>query len=221
MGTLHDFRKKYGVNLLMTAEETYQVGLKAEWENIAHTKFEIEPILISNAIELDSTVEEDLEKKFTAIAKDPKIKAEMAEVKTESLQEIKLALNMPSLGVDLTGNVDVNKVASFSYDGVSARVITTTAGTPFIKAIKKVKSSDKRLWRRIEGKWFVEKLYYANKVTISVEKGFEANIKAKLEKANVNFEVKAAGSSKVSIVIEGSPEVPFAAKLEQVRDYAK
>lgn len=221
MGTLNEIRKKFGITLLLTAEETYQVGLKAEWNNLMRTKFEIEPILISNAIELDSTIEEDLEKKFTAIAKDAKVKAELANITTESLQEIRFALNIPSVGIDITGNVDVNKVMSFSYEGVQARVINTAAGTPFIKAIKKVKSTDKRLWRRIEGKWFVEKLYYADKVSITVEKGFEANIKAKLEQAKIDFEVKASGSSKVNILIQGAPEVPFAAKLEVIRDYAK
>lgn len=65
----------------------------------------------------------------------------------------------------------------------------------------------------------IDHLYYAYRVVLLVDKGYEGDLRAKLEGHKINFDAKAKGAQHSQIVFSGSA-CPFAAKLETVKDYA-
>lgn len=223
MGSIRDFKHKYKINLLLVSDASLQVGLQAKYNHpILETGLEIRPFFVTDRLQFESEDETKFEELFQDIAKAEKQEAEIANYTLESTFDFDTALNIPSLGIDLSNEINYQKVQAFSYEGVKARVITTKVGRPLVKKLADIQKNDKKWWRQIDGFYFVEKIYYADKVTISTDSEYAAQLKAKWEgKLPVDFNIKVTGTNKSKIEFSGASEVPFAAKIEIIRDYLK
>lgn len=220
MGSIRDFRKKYGINLLMVSDENLRVGLEAKFNQpVLERGLEIRPYYVTDRLQFESEDETKFEQLFDAIAKAPKIKAEIANYSLESTFDFNSALKMPSIGVDISTSLDYNKIQSFTYEGVAARTIDLSVGKPLIKKLVDIHKNDKKWWRKIDGFHFVEKLYYADKVVITSDSNYAATVAATLQSLNIDITVKVGGSNKTKIEFNGSSEVPFSTKIEIIRDY--
>lgn len=223
MGSIRSFKRKYGIELLMASEETLRVGLEAKYNRpILELGLEIRPYYVTDRLELPSVDETKYEGLFDQIAKATKVKAEIADYSLESTFDFGAAFKMPSLGIDISADFDYNKIQSFSYDGVMARVTSLEVGRPLVKQLAQIKSKDGKWWRKIDGFHFVEKLYYADKVVITSDSKYAAEIAAKLQMTyNIEVGVKVSGTNKSRIEFSGAPEAPFATKIEVIRDFVK
>ncbi len=221
MSTLSQFKKKYNAELLLTALSEYKVGYKAEWQNLWHTKVEINNYYVSDKLYLSEEKEIELEKIFEEIALSNPEEASIVNVEFEGNREINFALNIPSYDLNLSNQLNTSKILNFSYEGVKARTLNNKASSLLIKELQKIKDDDKRTWRKINDLWFIETLYYATNVKLITDTSYAEELEVKLQQPNINVGLDIKGDNKTTITITGKPNVPFACKIEKIADFRR
>src|SRR5688572_10172708 len=116
-----EFEKNYGLKLLPVSLESYKVGNKVEWDNLFHSRFEIEPTFFTKFLGIDKEREKVFAERFNTLHKNPATSASFVALDIEKASHIKSALKIPQLNLDLSGNIDSAKVLKFSYDKIRVR----------------------------------------------------------------------------------------------------
>jgi hypothetical protein len=214
---LNEFEKNYGLNLLPVSLETFKVGHKVEWDNLVHTKFDIEESFFTKFLGIEKSREKVIAEKLVSLHASAPGAGSFLALDIEKSNQLKAALKIPRVGLDLGTKVNTEKVVKFSFEDIRVRSLHDEVRDELIELLLEIKS-DKSLFKRIDSIMFVEKLFYAGSVSLTIEKGYESEIKSTLETMNIDFRLDTSGEVHRKITFTNSSVCPFAARFEKVSD---
>jgi hypothetical protein len=213
--SFREFRANFNAELLINSLDVFKVGHKAEYERRIP---EVEPTYFTDFIDISSDDEKFFEDEFDKLNNLPYQNANFGNLEIDRGVDIKPALKIPSAGLDLGGRLDFKKISSFSYEEVKAKSLVGTTRSKLINKIDDIKKNDRRHYRKIKHIMFVDVLYYAKKVSITVEKEYEISAKAILTNIVDDLQISVVGETEVKITFSNHDNVPFAAKFETIQD---
>jgi hypothetical protein len=213
-----EFERTYGLSILLHSLASYKVGYRVEWKNRLHRKYEIEQNFFIDQLGFDEDTSSLLQQVLTEVNLQEKDSAQFAALELTRQDEIRSALKIPSFGLDLNGTVDTSKVVSFSYEGVRVLSLKDQPRSSVKKKIVDLREKNEKKFRRVSHIGFIEQLFYAERVVLDVDKAYERELKASLERANINFDAEGSGMSSKKVIFSSNSTCPFAARFDSVAD---
>lgn len=223
--TVQKFRKLYNNALLLNpSSENYAVGCQFEYEaGSGRRMFEI-GTYFSSYIPLSDADHDYFENYFDLIDSEETDQAVFAGLDIDNSIDIKLNLNIPYLKMDVGATINYADVTRISFEDVSCRGLThdKKAAGKIIKTLNGSKLKNPKQFRRlIDPVMFLHDVYYAQKVKISIDNGWGANLKVKLEELGVDFDLDGNIKTLSTFTFDGNTRVPFAARIESLGDLVK
>lgn len=223
--TVQKFRKLYNNVLLFNpSSANYEVGCQFEYEaGSGRRMFEI-GTYFSSYIPLADADSEYFEAYFDKIGTDEPDQAVFAGLDITTSIDIKLGLKITYVKMDIGATINYADVTRISFEEVSCRSLMhdkRTAGR-MIKILADSKAKNPKQFKRlIEPVMFLHDVYYAKKVKISIDNGWGANLKVKLEDLGIGFDVDGNLKTLSTFTFEGNTSVPFAGRIESLGDLIK
>lgn len=223
--TVQRFRKLYNNALLLNpSSANYDVGCQFEYEAAGGRRmFEI-GTYFSSYIPLSDTDEAYFEDYFDRIEADEPDEAVFAGLDIDTSVDIKLNLNVPYVKLDFGATVNYADVTRISFEEVSCRSLMhdKRAAGKIIKVLTDSQTKNPKQFKRlIDPVMFLHDVYYAKKVKISIDNGWGANLKVKLEEQGIGFDVDGNIKTLSTFTFDGNTNVPFAARIESLGDLIK
>jgi hypothetical protein len=222
--TFKTFHKDYGIYLLRTPHARLSL---ADFAEIAKRFFlDIEEKNIIDDLDFDS----ETRKKFRTHFQELKtVNANLPDVQLESDLLSSVNLSIPAAKVSGGYKLDASKVLDYNFGDIQAKVLRNTNEFEVRNLIEnEIEEMGRRELRKELGKirrtYFIERLYYANSVSITMDKSFKLSVEAEAGiKDLADFEVKIQkdASDKQQISITGPSDVPFAASVINLKDLWK
>ena len=211
------FRKTYRVNLFSVAVENYQVGYQAEWDGKVRGIFDIENEYVFDFLNFNDEKLGQLRTAFDAIPELPFQEAQFTDMDFTGEVTIGAAVGAAGLDETIKGKFEMEKVYKFTFENVKSMEIPTGPSRLFRSAVRKLANNKGKLPRRIGHIQFVRKLFYAEKVALTVHKKLMAQLKLPIPPADV-----AAGFERTKnkvITFENATNVPFAVEFQSLKDF--
>lgn len=206
--------KKQGLDLLPFSNDKMKVGYKIEKVAKRKGRFEIESEYFTNFFEIDSSTKNEIKDLLNKLNKQTKTKGQIPEITIDNQNTADLGFELPNVNMNLEALAEFGKQVSVRYEGIEMLVLRDETRTAVREAIES--SNPKFKEKRIR---FIEKLFYAKRVVIEVDKNHAAHAKTKIENLHVDAQISSEGKSHERIVIKNPSNCPFAAKITEVKHF--
>ncbi len=224
---LKQFRFNYNAELLTEASSSFKVGYEAEWITKWNFLDKNRFLKISERFFTDRIVANDQDdvafyELLNRENQKPLENSHFANLDIDKSADFTFALNIPSLGIDLHSKVSSKRITKMTFSGIQCQVLSPEFNHRLFIFLKEIANSDnKKPWRQIKNLKYVEALYYASSVSISIETGYETELKATLELKEIKFstETNIHGKNTTTITYENPNKTPFAAQIEELEDF--
>ena len=212
-----NFNARYGYDLLFASRNTYKVGCVVEWDGFISKVIDVENYSFVADLKIDDKEKIIIKEK---LANAPLKPFRLASFKIDKTIGIKGTIEVPNLGINLDGELDYHKIEQFSYEGIKSKVIEGDLRVRIREILNDSKEENKKYYRKkLKNLYIFDELLYAKKVKIFVENTNETEIKAALKKVKIQPKISLIKRNKYEIEISNKEGCPFAAKIEQLKDF--
>jgi hypothetical protein len=212
MITRKEFERLYSADLLPSSMENYSIGDIWDWQGLINQK-----LIFRNENVSDIFLSDDLKQKLKNIQK---IQANLPSIDMTSDVKTDATASIPILkDIQLSNNLNVNSIVSFSFGNVMGRNILDCRAY-FNQELEKLKTGNFDKYRdKIRDNNIVMQYWYAGNVSLTVDRKVNdtANLKMKIQGLGLDFTSNTTSDDKETIVIK-SADCPFAAQLIKGRD---
>lgn len=208
------FKNIYNLDLLIISAADYNIGGVVEYDN---GKLDVENYLFISDLLIEESKQKELKKIIFAI---PQVAAQLANCKIDKSFGLETDINIPNIGLELSGNYATKSVLNFSFKDITRRSVSGELKEELRSIIKSAKINHKKHYRKdLKNLYIFDELYYSEKVIFEIDNTNEGEIRTNLAKINIAPKIK-QNSDKIFIVeIASDGSCPFAAKIESLKDY--
>ena len=144
--------------------------------------------------------------------------ANIVQEKVSRTLSLKGKYSLKTMGVDIGGGLSKAKSATYTISGVKAKILKNASTMYVEQQLDHIKSNDRRTWKRIKGKAFVELTFYATEFTIDFDVDANANIKADVgQKITHGAGADIKWTTKTRIKVTSNDAIPFGFKRLRIR----
>lgn len=164
--------KKQGLDLLPYSNDKMKVGYKIEKVAKRKGRFDIESEYFTNFFNITSQEKKTLKDILNHLNMQEKSKGQIPEITIDKKNAVNIKFELPNVNLDLEALAEFGKHVSISYEDIHMLVLRDDTRTTVRETIKgsDPKFKEKRIL-------FIEKLFYAKKVVIEVDKSHAAKAK--------------------------------------------
>jgi len=208
------FKKEYNLDLLIISAVDYNVGGVVEYDN---GKLYVENYLFISDLLIEKSKQKELKKIIFAI---PQVATQLANCKIDKSFGLETDINIPNIGLELSGNYATKSVLNFSFKDITRRSVSGELKEELRSIIKSAKINHKKHYRKdLKNLYIFDELYYSKKVIFEIDNTNEGEIRTNLAKINIAPKIKQNSDKKFIVEIASDGLCPFAAKIEPLKDY--
>lgn len=228
---LRTFLKQQNLHLLPNSASDWKVGFQFEWDRpLLRTKADVTSIYITNQIHpiignetiFSKAEKQQMEKAFDKLNKTPLADANLNTINVDKQHEFKTMFSLPYYGIAVDGGFNYDVVKTFNIEGVTYCGMSGDAYSQLQSNLIELKIKDKKTFKQIEERAYIEQLWFATKFAVDVKQKYAGNLAAAWKIQGLGIEVNASaegeGYKKLSINLKAT--CPFAVKIKSLGDLA-
>lgn len=212
------FRRIYGADLLPVGIVGNVLCDIVEWDGFIRKQMDFEEINLIDKLKVPTENRKELFKRLSEVTLQ---KAGFQQITIDNNFDIKGGVDIPNFAMSVGAEVGFSNFINFVIEDVQAKILARDLKMDLINLIQQAKVEDKKYYRKTLKKLcFVDKLYYAGKVSFEIKATSQAKVEIALTQAKVvNPNVSFNNSGNALVTFPGSMEIPFAADIEPFKDF--
>jgi hypothetical protein len=212
------FRRTYGADLLPVGMADFVICDIVEWDGLIRKQIDFEEINLVDKLKIPEDKKKDL---FSRLSQITLQKANFQQITIDSSFDIQGGVDIPNFAMSIGAQVGFGNFVNFVIEDVMGKVLARDLKMDLISLIQQAKDEDGKYYRKtLKRLFFIDKLYYAGKVSFEIKATSQAKLEVALTDAKlINPNVSYSSSGNAKVTIEGSMEVPFAVDIEPFTDF--